>query len=470
MGLYLRQIWKKLNLTQQFGLTAGLVMIAGMLVIGFWVDEEIKRGVTLNAGTSAALYMDTYVSPIASELKDQDSLSIGPILALDEVFGAPLVAERVLAVRILKPDGVVVYADDLEIMGQKLDVSAGLATAAGGEVFAQYFARGERTEINGEPVEVPVLEIYSPIRMLWSGEIVAVLEFYQDASIVEASLSAARNRSWLLVGAVSFAMILALLGIVHSGSILIERQKNELHKRAKENARMAQRLERASGRSAQLSEQHLRRVSADLHDGPAQLISLAALRIGSLPLKKSDKKSAGELAAITGALDEAMGDIRDICRGLSLPEIENQSLSQIITNVTESHRMRTETEVEVEMEDVSVAFEPHEKICIYRFFQEGLNNAFRHGGGKDQRVKVMNMGGGNIGFEVSNAVDDVKSDARQGLDKTSGPEHGGLEYGGLGLLGLRERVEALGGEFGFECSLEKGARLHMVLSTGSKAG
>ncbi|VAW22212.1 hypothetical protein MNBD_ALPHA11-476 [hydrothermal vent metagenome] len=454
----MRQIWEKLNLTQQFGLVAGLVMVVGMLFIGFWVAKEIERGVALNAGVNAALFMDTYVSPLAAELSDKDSLSIGPILALDEVFNAPQLSERILAVKIWKPDGVVVYADDLAIMGEEFELSPGLIAAVDGEVFSEYFARGELKEIHGMVVDLPVLEIYSPIRAPWSDEVVAVLEFYENASSVAQSLSAARNRAWMVVGVSILVMTLILLVIVHSGSILIERQRRDLQKSAKKNADLARRVERASGQSAELGEQHLRRVSADLHDGPAQLVSLAALRIGGLPLAKNDKKTKMEVKRISNALDEAMQEIRDICRGLSLPEIENQSLNEIMSDVINSHTARTSTSIDLDFEDMEVELEPHVKICIYRFFQEGLNNAFRHGAGKGQKVEVKRLDEKRMRFVVLNKFDGPHRPKGNGYDEMQS---------GLGLSGLAKRVEALGGEFSFERSVEKGAHLQMILNIES---
>ncbi len=462
-------IWKKLNLTQKFGLAAGGVMTAGTLVIGTWVSNEIKTGVTLNAATNAALFMETYVAPLAGELADKDYISIGPVLALDEAFSTPAVDERILAVRIWKPDGTVVYANDLEVMGEKFDPSQGLLEAAEGKVFSEYFARGEITEVDGTTVDVPVMEIYSPIRLPWSDEIVAVLEFYEDATSVAATLAAARNRSWLMVGASMLVMTMALLGIVHSGSILIERQRRDLQRGAKRNAELARRVERASGRSAELAEQHLRRVSADLHDGPAQLISLAALRIGGLPLARNDQKTKREVADISGALGEAMREIRDICHGLSLPEIENQSLEEITADVTNSHAARTATRVDLDVEDIGVQLQPHEKICIYRFFQEGLNNAFRHGKGKGQRVEIRRLDEKRVRFVVFNDYEngEISGDFKAGT-KQEDAKKSGMEYGGIGLLGLGERVQALGGEFSFDCSVGEGARLQMILNIGSE--
>jgi signal transduction histidine kinase len=72
------------------------------------------------------------------------------------------------------------------------------------------------------------------------------------------------------------------------------------------------------------------------------------------------------------------------------------------------------------------------KICIYRFIQEALNNGFRHGGGVGQKVRQT--------LEKEQIVVEVE-DEGPGFDpETPKP-------GRLGLTGLRERIESLGGTF-----------------------
>jgi signal transduction histidine kinase len=89
---------------------------------------------------------------------------------------------------------------------------------------------------------------------------------------------------------------------------------------------------------------------------------------------------------------------------------------------------------------------PSEKISIYRFVQEGLNNAYRHGKGRDQAVKAA-MKGGKLFVEV--------------LD--GGPGFDPVRSEGLGLAGLRERIESIGGQFE-TVSGPQGTRLVITLS------
>ncbi len=458
----LKNIWNRLSLTQQFGLMASVVMLASMAVMGAWVEDQIEQGVTTNASVTTALFLDSFISPLTQELKDNETLSIGPVLALDEVLGKPDILKRVFSVKLWKPDGVVAYSNDLSLVGKKFPLSEGLKTALAGQVYSDFKEKGADIPLQGVAATHPVLEIYSPIREPWTGEIIAVMEFYEDATGLAKSIQGARQQSWLMVAATTLVMALVLVGIVHSGTVLIERQRRSLQKALDENSTLLRRIERASGRSAELTERQLRRVSADLHDGPAQLISLAALRIGSLTLKHNDKKTLSEVEAISSALREAMGDIRSICKGLSLPEIEKQSLSEIIKAVVGSHEAHSSTNVAVEVPTGNIELEPHVKICIYRFVQEGLNNAFRHGAGKGQRVVAELSGDNELQISVYN--DFTEAGQKTGLDDEQKAPQGS----GLGLIGLRERVEALGGSFSFACSAPMGARLQMAVNLGNR--
>jgi signal transduction histidine kinase len=444
-------------------------MALGMLVVGSWVEAQIRQGVTTNSAVSAASFLSGFVTPLAQELRESDTLTIGPVLALDEVLRNPNMAERVVSVRLWKPDGIVAYSDDLSLVGQRIEPSPDLVEAAKGNVIANFSRDGVVDHVTQSTPGRPLLEIYSPIRAQWTGEVIAIVEFYEDASSLAEVLDQARLNSWLIVGAVGMVMVLALLGIVHSGTILIGRQKRSLEEALEENLALLRRVERASGRSAELTEQQLRRVSADLHDGPAQLVSLAALRVGALSLASDDPKVQGDVLVVTKALADAMQDIRDICKGLSLPEIETQSLEEIVGAVVGSHEARSGTKVQVTLFGQAGQLggqalggqgelAPYLKICLYRFLQEGLNNAIRHAGGVDQAVMV-----------AMNEKNELVAEVRNGFGAPE-PETGekGKNEAGIGLIGLRERVEALGGRFSFQVLKEQGAVLHMAIPLGSE--
>jgi signal transduction histidine kinase len=77
--------------------------------------------------------------------------------------------------------------------------------------------------------------------------------------------------------------------------------------------------------------------------------------------------------------------------------------------------------------------------------QEGLTNAFRHAGGKGQKVHVR-RDGVDIAVEISD----------------SGPGFNGLPVGDtdhLGLAAMRERTESLGGVFSILSAVGAGSAI-----------
>jgi signal transduction histidine kinase len=153
-----------------------------------------------------------------------------------------------------------------------------------------------------------------------------------------------------------------------------------------------------------------------------------------------------ELAWIRSSLAEAMTEIRNICSGLVLPQIEKSSITEIVTRVVEAHQHKTETHVETIINEDGPELPPAVKICIYRFIQEALNNAYRHGGGVQQAVRAASRKG-HVRVEVSDHGD--------GFDPTE------VRPTSLGLVGLRERVDSLGGSFDIKTG-EEGTIVTMI--------
>ena len=139
-----------------------------------------------------------------------------------------------------------------------------------------------------------------------------------------------------------------------------------------------------------------------------------------------------ELAWIRSSLAEAMREIRTICRGLVLPEIEGVSFEEIIERVVSAHETRTASAVARNVEDDHSDLSAAVKICVYRFVQEALNNAYRHGGGIEQSVTAQARGS------------EVRIEVR---DQGDGFDPNEVRPTSLGLAGLRERVDSLGGDF-----------------------
>lgn len=452
--------WSNWSLATQFAVAGGVVMLAAMLIVGQWVAARIEEAVVRNWANATALYMESFISPLSQDLAASDALSPLAHRALDEVFTSTALGARVVSYKIWKVGGLVVDASDESVLGQRFPVSADLQQAWTGVVSADFVQPGAAENAREAAMGLPLLEIYSPIREVWSGRVIAVVEFYENATALSADLTAAKRRSWLAVALVMAAIGAALWGIVARGSATIEAQRGamaqQLHALAEmseHNRALRLRVQGAAARTAALNDQVLRQLGADLHDGPAQLLGYAALRLDGLRDGLAEMRQ-GVLTEVEGALRDAMREIRSISRGVSLPDIAARDPCEIVQGLAEAHRARSGCAVEVTCAPEGLpALDAAQKTCLYRFVQEGLSNGWRHGEGRGQAVRLA-VEDGALVLRVQ--------DAGPGFGAAPLPD----EDGGLGLAGLRDRVEALGGTFETGDRPGGGAELRMILPVG----
>jgi signal transduction histidine kinase len=434
--------WNAQPLAKQFLLIGGLVAATAMAVVGAFVTSLIEDAVTRNSAATTALYVDSVIAPLLPDMQKTQVLDDTVARALDETLGQGALGNRLSSFRLWRADGTVLYSSEKNMVGRRFALGPELKTAFAGQMVAEFRPSGEGDGETTRPSGDPLLKIYNPVLQPWSGEVVAVSEFHEIANEFHHSLNRARLHTWLAVAGFTLAFFIALSAIVMRGSRTIEKQRHALSQRVNElSALLAQnetlrgRLQQASQRATALNETILRRIGADLHDGPAQLVAFASLRMDSNALvSPSTPPEAREraVAAIKASLDEAMHEIRTICNGLVLPQIESASLPEILERCVHAHEQRTGSAVDLSMTDPPGHLSPSAKICIYRFVQEALNNAYRHGGGVGQRVR-QSMDGDKVSIEVA--------DGGPGFDPN------GVRPTSLGLAGLKGRVESLGGTF-----------------------
>jgi signal transduction histidine kinase len=452
------------SLTRQFALTGSAIMIVAMMAAGFFTAEIVSKATIGNTASATALLLDSILEPLTQDLVTEKVLPAEQASELDRLLGADQFKQRFPYLEIWKASGHIAYSTTPGLVGQRFSPPDGLIRAMEGQVSAQYADVLERSNLIRN-ISGKYLEIYVPLREDRSGRVIAVAEIHESTKSLEHELWWLRLKSWLAIGGATALIMTGLFGIVYRGNQLILLQKRQLQKRLLEieqtnrhNRILKDRAQRASGRVAELTENYLRRIGADLHDGPAQLIGLAALSLEHVRRAETPAEREKELQALNSVLSDALRDVRTMSKGLMLPEIEGMPLPDIIKRVVADHERRTGTKVAVHCDEISCAFTYAIKICAYRFLQEGLNNAFRHAGGKGQAIRCR-LDGSALSLIV-------QDDGGTGTSGMAGPDFG------LGLIGLRERVESLGGVFCVSRRRSGGTRVEMnvVLAEESQDG
>lgn len=443
----------EMSLARQFALAGGVVMLVSALAVGGLVQGRIKDVVVRNTANATALYMESFIAPLTQGLADEDRLSEWARAEIGRLLDHTALGSRVVSFKIWRKGGLLVDASNTDLVGQTFAVTENLRLAWGGEVRADFDDTGDQEDVAENALGLPLLEIYSPIREVGSGRVIAVAEFYEVATQLKADLFWARAMAWAAVAGVMALIGASLFAVVLRGSHTIDRQLLALRDMSAGNLALRLRVQGAAARFSAMNDQALRRIGADLHDGPAQLMGFAALRLDALRGKMADPAAQAELESVERAVKDSIREIRNIARGLSLPDIERKPLDDILLGLADAHAARTGTDVAVTGRlGADDALGLPLKICIYRFVQEGLNNAWRHAEGRGQQVRLRLQG---------DLLEVCVLDSGPGFAELP-PEPGGDDEG-LGLDGLVDRVESLGGRVVMGNRAEGGAALCMEL-------
>jgi signal transduction histidine kinase len=447
---------KRATLAQRFMLASLIILIAGMAGIGIWVGNEIKTGVVHRSGATTALYVDSFVAPILQELGTAGGLSPEHQEQLSHLLQDTPLGQQIVSFKVWDTTGKVVYSTD-GTAGQTFPVGEGLALAILGQVSSEISQLEAEENVAQRAIRSELLETYSPVRLSGTNQVIAVAEFYQTVDALNQEIAAAQRRSWLVVGAVTLAIYLLLAGFVRRASNTIDRQQSTLNEQISrltellaQNQELHERVRRAAGSVATMNERFLRRIGSELHDGPAQDLGLALLKldalIGRWEQGQAPSGSVEDLTGIQSSLQSAQKEVRAISTGLSLPQLAELSLPETVIRAVRAHERRTGSRVSLDVAPLPEQAALPVKITLYRVIQESLNNSYRHAGGANQQIRAF-MDGDMLALEVSDEGPGFVPRASATFD------------GHLGVAGMRERVESLGGRFSVRSEPGKGTQV-----------
>ena len=197
-------------------------------------------------------------------------------------------------------------------------------------------------------------------------------------------------------------------------------------------------------------EEERQRVSRELHDEAGQ--ALTALKI-SLDLTKATlppelESARHRMAEAMELTEETMDHIRLLAQDLRPPALDTLGLNATLEGLCRDFARRTN--LFIEYKGVNMPPLPDAtNISLYRFVQEALTNVARHANAS--RAQVV------LAVKKEQASITI-SDNGQGFSAEE-LESPLLQSGGIGLLGMRERFELLGGRLEIESQPGQGTHL-----------
>src|SRR6266566_2639356 len=197
----------------------------------------------------------------------------------------------------------------------------------------------------------------------------------------------------------------------------------ELVSLAVASAQAREDLSASRARLVKAGDEQRRKLERNLHDGAQQrLVSLAlTIRLARRQLQSNAETAAASLERAAGELDLALEELRELARGLHPAALTEQGLGPALAGVAKR------LAIDVELSAPEDRLPENIEATAYYIVSEALTNVAKHAEATKAKVE-MTVAGKALKFEVTD-------DGRGGADPSAGS----------GILGLRDRAEAVGG-------------------------
>jgi signal transduction histidine kinase len=193
-------------------------------------------------------------------------------------------------------------------------------------------------------------------------------------------------------------------------------------------------LERLSARLVDVQEQERRSLARELHDEVGQALTAVKMDIGIALRTEVEPRVRTALEEARDLSENALRSVRDMSQLLHPSALDDFGLPATLTTYLRTFSHRTSIRAQL-AETLETRLAPEIEVAVYRIVQEALSNVARHSGATACTVS-LNSGRGVLRLVIE--------DNGRGI----GPVATRLTSGrGLGLIGMRERAQALGGTF-----------------------
>ena len=204
-------------------------------------------------------------------------------------------------------------------------------------------------------------------------------------------------------------------------------------------------------------EDERKRISRELHDVIAQTLTGINIRLAAL--KKEAALNSRHLDRDIGRtqrlVEKSVNIVHDFARELRPAVLDDLGLIPALHSFVKLFSKRTGLHVDLTAFAGVEKLDINKRTMLYRVAQEALTNVSRHAQASRAEVSIEQLPA-SIGMKIH---DNGKSFNVDGILKTKGKKR-------LGLLGMRERVEMVGGTFGIESAPGKGTTIQVEIPFG----
>jgi PAS domain S-box-containing protein len=206
-------------------------------------------------------------------------------------------------------------------------------------------------------------------------------------------------------------------------------------------------------------EQERHQVARDLHDGPMQGLIALTYAIHEIRLDYPDPALATRLESIQTDLKEQIAALRTYAMEIRPPMLSKFGLEQTIREHAKIFQKKHPgISIQLEMHQTGALLAETTSLALFRIYQEALTNIVKHGQRPDLQICVSLDKDENLArLEIQDNGPGFKM-PEQWIDL--------VREGHLGLVGMRERAEALGGQLEIQSNPREGTRVVAIIPLG----
>lgn len=222
---------------------------------------------------------------------------------------------------------------------------------------------------------------------------------------------------------------------------------------------LEQRARDLSRRLATVQEEERKNIARELHDSTAQHLVAASLTLMSLrprtPLAAKQQKLWNEVEA---SIDEAAKELRTFSYLMDPPALRAQGLRVTLQQYTDGFASRSGIDVRLRSNPEVDRFPLRMQRSLFRIVQAALANVFHHASASRVAVQFRWIAG-RLHLIISDNGCGLERVRRHGASPT-------LRHG-VGLRGIRARLDELGGGLRIVQARPHGTRIHAALPVGA---
>jgi signal transduction histidine kinase len=196
-------------------------------------------------------------------------------------------------------------------------------------------------------------------------------------------------------------------------------------------------------------ERERSRISNEMHDSLGYELAIVKRRAREGLDRTSSEAATGELGDILAVTDRIESGMKAIAYALRPYHLDKIGLTRSIEALVEEMSSASGIELSADVADIDGALPLDSQIHLYRIVQEGLTNVVKHARARRAKVTVVRVAG-QLEVRVEDDGDGFDAGANGRSHRTTD---------GFGVIGIRERVQLLGGVMEISSKPKRGTSL-----------